>query len=131
MDYISEEFHLAHTGEPLETRLKNGDSFRQQMKSLHEASKEFTRDSVKSDKCWKNLIGLRRQLVISLFYSISLKNALTIRIMDGSLWRIALSLSSILMKSGRFSNSLSNTLTSDKSCKVLTWIIYDFFQGTH
>ena len=53
MDFISEEFIAARTGEPLETRLKNSDSFRQQMKSLHEASKAFTRDSVKSDECWK------------------------------------------------------------------------------
>lgn len=53
MDVISEEFIFARTGEPLETRLKNSDSFRQQMKSLHEAAKKFTRDSVKSDECWK------------------------------------------------------------------------------
>lgn len=53
MDFISEEFVAARTREPLETRLKNSDSFQQQMKSLHEASKAFTRDSVKSDECWK------------------------------------------------------------------------------
>lgn len=53
MDLITDEFVFARTGEPLETRLKNSDSFRQQMKSLHEAAKEFTRDSVKSDECWK------------------------------------------------------------------------------
>lgn len=53
MDVISEEFIFARTGEPLETRLKNSDSFWRQMKSLHEAAKEFTRDSVKSDECWK------------------------------------------------------------------------------
>ena len=53
MDVISEEFVVARTGEPLETRLKNSDSFRQQMKSLHETAKEFTRDSVKSDEYWK------------------------------------------------------------------------------
>jgi len=53
MDLISEEFLAARTGEPLEARLKNSDSFRQQMKSLHKASKAFTRDSVKSDECWK------------------------------------------------------------------------------
>ncbi len=53
MDLISEEFVAARTGEPLETRLKNSDSFQQQMKSLHKASKAFTRDSVKSDECWK------------------------------------------------------------------------------
>ncbi|HBI59601.1 MAG TPA: hypothetical protein DDY31_00055 [Lachnospiraceae bacterium] len=54
MDYISEEFVAAHTGEPLETRLKNSDSFCQQVKALHKASKAFTRDSVKSDECWKS-----------------------------------------------------------------------------
>ena len=53
MDVISEEFIFARTGEPLETRLKNSDSFWRQMKSLHEAAKDFTRDSVKSDECWK------------------------------------------------------------------------------
>ncbi len=53
MDLITDEFVFARTGEPLEIRLKNSDSFRQQMKSLHEAAKEFTRDSVKSDECWK------------------------------------------------------------------------------
>lgn len=53
MDLITDEFVAARTGDPLETRLKNSDSFRQQMKSLHEASKAFTRDSVKSDECWK------------------------------------------------------------------------------
>ena len=53
MDLITDEFVFDRTGEPLETRLKNSDSFRQQMKSLHEAAKEFTRDSVKSEECWK------------------------------------------------------------------------------
>lgn len=53
MDFVSKEFLAARTGEPLEARLKNSDSFRQQMKSLHKASKAFTRDSVKSDECWK------------------------------------------------------------------------------
>ena len=52
MDLITDEFVFARTGEPLEIRLKNSDSFRQQMKSLHEAAKEFTRDSVKADECW-------------------------------------------------------------------------------
>ena len=40
-----------------------------------------------------------------------------------------MSLSSTLMKSSRFSNSLSNTLTSDKSCKVLTWIFFIYFKA--
>ena len=42
MDLITDEFVFARTGEPLEIRLKNSDSFRQQMKSLHEAAKDFT-----------------------------------------------------------------------------------------
>ena len=53
MDLITDEFVFARTGEPLEARLKDSDSFRQQMKSLHGAAKKFTRDSVKSDECWK------------------------------------------------------------------------------
>lgn len=53
MDLISEEFVAARTGEPLEARIRKSDSFQQQVKSLHEASKAFTRDSVKSDECWK------------------------------------------------------------------------------
>ena len=53
MDFVSKEFLAARTGEPLEARLKNSDSFRQQMKSLHKASKAFIRDSVKSEECWK------------------------------------------------------------------------------
>lgn len=53
MEFISEEFIAARTGEPLETRLKNSAAFRQQMKSLRKASKAFTRASVKSDECWK------------------------------------------------------------------------------
>lgn len=53
MDVISEEFVFARTGEPLEARIRNSDSFQQRMKSLHEAEKAFTRDCVKSDECWK------------------------------------------------------------------------------
>ncbi len=53
MDLITDEFVFARTGEPMETRLKNSVGFRQQMKSLRKASKAFTRDSVKSDECWK------------------------------------------------------------------------------
>ena len=53
MDLILEEFLAARTGEPLEARLKNSDSFRQQMKSLHKASKAFTGFWFKSDECWK------------------------------------------------------------------------------
>ncbi len=53
MDLIADEFVFAHMGEPLETRLKNSDSFQRQMKSLHEAAKDFTRDSV-----WKVLFWI-------------------------------------------------------------------------
>lgn len=53
MDFISEEFVFARTREHLEAGLRDSGSFQQQMKSLHEASKAFTRDSVKSDECWK------------------------------------------------------------------------------
>lgn len=50
---MSEEYIAARTGEPLEARLKNSGTFRQQMKSLRKASKAFTRDSVKSEECWE------------------------------------------------------------------------------
>ncbi len=53
MDVISEEFVFDRTGEPLEARIRNSDSFQQQVKSLHETSKAFTRDCVKSDECRK------------------------------------------------------------------------------
>lgn len=53
MDLITDEFVFARTGEPLEARLKDNDSFRQQMKSLHGAAQKFTRDSVQSDECWE------------------------------------------------------------------------------
>lgn len=53
MDVISEEFVFARTGESLEARIRNSDSFQKQIKTLHKASKEFTRDCVKSDECWK------------------------------------------------------------------------------
>ena len=45
MDFISEEFFAARTGEALEARLRDSGTFRQQMKSLHEASKAFSKDS--------------------------------------------------------------------------------------
>ncbi len=61
MDLITDEFILARTGETLETRLKNNGSFRQQMQSLHEAAKEFTRDSVKSEECWKAFVRLEEE----------------------------------------------------------------------
>ncbi len=53
MDFISEEFLAARTGEALEERLRDSDTFWQQMKSLHEASKAFSKDSGMSKKCWK------------------------------------------------------------------------------
>ena len=53
MDFISEEFFAARTGEALEARLRDSGTFRQQMKSLHEASKAFSKDSGMSKKCWK------------------------------------------------------------------------------
>ena len=53
MDFISEEFLAARTGEALEARLRGSDTFRQQMKSLHEASKAFSKDSGMSEECWK------------------------------------------------------------------------------
>ena len=37
----------------MEARIRNSDSFQRQMKSLHEVSKAFTRDSVISEECWK------------------------------------------------------------------------------
>ena len=53
MDSIPKEFLAARTGEALEARLRDSDTFRQQMKSLHEASKAFSKDSGMSEKCWK------------------------------------------------------------------------------
>lgn len=53
MDFISEEFFAAHTGEALEARLRDSGTFRQQMKSLHEASKAFSKDSGMLKKGWK------------------------------------------------------------------------------
>lgn len=53
MDFISKEFLDARTGEALEARLRDSDTFQQQMKSLHEASKAFSKDSGMSEKCWK------------------------------------------------------------------------------
>ena len=53
MDFISEEFFAARTGEALEARLRDSGTFRQQMKSLHEASKAFSKDSGMLKKGWK------------------------------------------------------------------------------
>lgn len=53
MDYISEKFLAARTGEALEARLRDSDTFRQQMKCLHEASKAFSNGSGMSKECWK------------------------------------------------------------------------------
>jgi hypothetical protein len=61
VDVISEEFVFARTGEALEARIRNSENFQQQMKSLHEAAKAFTRDSVKSDECWKAFDSLEEE----------------------------------------------------------------------
>lgn len=53
MSFIPKEFFAARTGEGMEARLQKNEGFQQQMKSLHRASKMFTRDSVKSDECWE------------------------------------------------------------------------------
>ena len=53
MDFISEEFLAARTGEALEAGLRDSDTFLQQMKSMHEASKAFSKDSGMSKKDWK------------------------------------------------------------------------------
>lgn len=53
MDSISKKFLAARTGEALEARLRDSDTFRRQMKNLHEASKTFSKDSGMSKKDWK------------------------------------------------------------------------------
>lgn len=53
MDFISEEFIVARTGDPLEKRLRESERFQQQMKTLHEASEAFSRDSGISGNAWK------------------------------------------------------------------------------
>lgn len=53
MDFITDEFIFARTGEPLEERLQENDKFRQQMKLLRELSKAFAKDSGLSEKSWK------------------------------------------------------------------------------
>ncbi len=53
MDFISKEFLDARTGEALEAKLRDSDTFRQQVKCLHEASKAFSKDSGMSKKYWK------------------------------------------------------------------------------
>ena len=53
MDLISDEFILARTGESLEARIRGNDRFQQQMKSLHKASRAFTKDSGLSKNTWK------------------------------------------------------------------------------
>ncbi|MDE7327023.1 MAG: hypothetical protein K2N63_12265 [Lachnospiraceae bacterium] len=63
MDYLSEEFIFARTGDPLEQRLWNSDRFKRQMKSLQEASRAFTRNSVKSEKCWEAFIRLEKEWI--------------------------------------------------------------------
>ena len=53
VSFISEEFLAARTGEALEARQRDSGTFRQQMKSLHEASKAFSKDSGMLKKGWK------------------------------------------------------------------------------
>ena len=53
MDFLSDEFIFVRTGEPLEDRLRKSEKFQQQMKSLHKASKAFSRESGLSKKDWK------------------------------------------------------------------------------
>ena len=60
MDLITDEFVFARTGEPLEARLKDSDSFRQQMKSLHGAPKKFTRILSNRMNAGKRLADWRR-----------------------------------------------------------------------
>lgn len=50
LDFLSDEFVFARTGEPLEDRLRKSKRFQQQMKSLHKASKAFSGDSGLSKK---------------------------------------------------------------------------------
>lgn len=59
MDLITEEFLAARTGEALEARLRDSDTFRQQMKSLSEASKAFTRIPSNQTNVGRRLAGWR------------------------------------------------------------------------
>ncbi len=53
MDFITDEFIFARTGEPLEARLRKSERFKGQVQSLHKASKAFSEDSGLSEKDWK------------------------------------------------------------------------------
>lgn len=53
MEFISDEFIFARTGEPLEARIKQSDRFQQRVNSLYKASKAFVGESGLSGKCWK------------------------------------------------------------------------------
>lgn len=53
MDFVTDEFILARTGEVLEARLRGSEKFQQQVKALHEASKAFSKGSGMSKRCWK------------------------------------------------------------------------------
>lgn len=53
MDFITDEFIFARTGEPLEARLRKSERFKGQVQSLHKASKAFSEDSSLSKKDWK------------------------------------------------------------------------------
>jgi hypothetical protein len=53
VDFVTDEFILARTGEVLEARLRGSEKFQQQVKALHEASKAFLKGSGTSKRCWK------------------------------------------------------------------------------
>lgn len=53
MDFITDEFIHARTGELLEARIRKSEKFQQQMQSLHKASKAFSADIGLSEKDWK------------------------------------------------------------------------------
>lgn len=61
MDFISEKFIFARTGEPLEKRMQKSDKFQQQANSLHRALKAFTEDSGISKECWKLFCKLEEE----------------------------------------------------------------------
>lgn len=53
LEFITDEFIHARTGEPLEARIRKSEEFQQQMQSLHKASKTFSADIGLSGKDWK------------------------------------------------------------------------------
>lgn len=68
MDFVTDEFILARTGEVLEARLRGSEKFQQQVKALHEASKAFSKGSGMSKRCWKlYVITFKNQTKITRF----------------------------------------------------------------